>query len=83
MEEQQLHLNVGLAKIQETVEQVEELQASLSVKKIELEKKNALANQKLKQMVSIFSCSATCMLLINHFSTASSVRTVSVSAIGT
>ena len=52
MEEQQLHLNVGLAKIQETVEQVEELQASLSVKKIELEKKNALANQKLKQMVS-------------------------------
>ena len=58
LEEQQLHLNVGLAKIQETVEQVEELQASLSVKKIELEKKNALANQKLKQMVSTLTCSA-------------------------
>jgi len=47
-----LHLNVGLNKIRETVDQVEELQASLSVKKIELEQKNQLANQKLKQMVS-------------------------------
>lgn len=52
LEEQQLHLNVGLNKIHETVDQVEELQASLSVKKIELEQKNQLANQKLKQMVS-------------------------------
>ena len=51
LEEQQLHLNVGLQKIRETVDQVEELQASLSIKKNELEKKNALANQKLKQMV--------------------------------
>ena len=51
LEEQQLHLNVGLNKIRETVDQVEELQASLSVKKIELEQKNQLANQKLKQMV--------------------------------
>ena len=33
------------------MEQVEELQASLSVKKNELEQKNTLANQKLKQMV--------------------------------
>ncbi|XP_019853431.1 PREDICTED: cytoplasmic dynein 1 heavy chain 1-like isoform X1 [Amphimedon queenslandica] len=51
LEEQQLHLNVGLQKIRETVEQVEELQASLSIKKNELEQKNTLANQKLKQMV--------------------------------
>lgn len=51
LEEQQLHLNVGLQKIRETVDQVEELQASLSIKKNELEQKNALANQKLKQMV--------------------------------
>ncbi len=51
LEEQQLHLNVGLAKIRETVDQVEELQSSLSIKKNELEQKNALANQKLKQMV--------------------------------
>ena len=52
LEEQQLHLNVGLQKIRETVDQVEELQASLSIKKNELEQKNTLANQKLKQMVS-------------------------------
>lgn len=32
MEEQQLHLNVGLGKIAETVEQVEEMQKSLAVK---------------------------------------------------
>lgn len=52
LEEQQLHLNVGLQKIRETVDQVEELQKSLSLKSQELEAKNALANQKLKQMVS-------------------------------
>ena len=51
LEEQQLHLNIGLQKIRETVDQVEELQASLSIKKNELEQKNALANQKLKEMV--------------------------------
>lgn len=51
-----MHLNVGLNKIRETVDQVEELQASLSVKKIELEKKNQLANQKLKQMVNGWGC---------------------------
>ena len=53
LEEQQLHLNVGLQKIRETVDQVEELQSSLSIKKNDLEQKNALANQKLKQMVKI------------------------------
>ena len=31
LEEQQLHLNVGLQKIRETVEQVEELQAIVSL----------------------------------------------------
>ena len=51
LEEQQLHLNVGLQKIRETVEQVEELQKSLSIKRNELEEKNAAANAKLKQMV--------------------------------
>ncbi|XP_041352869.1 LOW QUALITY PROTEIN: cytoplasmic dynein 1 heavy chain 1-like [Gigantopelta aegis] len=51
LEEQQLHLNVGLHKIHETVDQVEELQKSLSIKRIELEEKNAAANAKLKQMV--------------------------------
>lgn len=42
---------MGLQKIRETVEQVDKLQSSLSIKKNELEQKNALANQKLKQMV--------------------------------
>ena len=42
LEEQQLYLNVGLQKIRETVEQVEELQASLSIKKNELEQRNTL-----------------------------------------
>lgn len=51
LEEQQLHLNNGLKKMKETMEQVEELQASLSVKRAELEKKNNEANVKLKQMV--------------------------------
>ena len=42
LEEQQHHLSVGLQKIRETVEQVEELQASLSIKKNELEQRNTL-----------------------------------------
>ena len=37
LEEQQLHLNVGLAKIAETVEQVELVQKSLAIKNRELE----------------------------------------------
>lgn len=52
MEEQQLHLNIGLQKIRETVDQVEDLQKSLSIKRIELEEKNNAANAKLKQMVN-------------------------------
>lgn len=54
LEEQQLHLNVGLQKIHETVEQVEELQKSLALKSRELEAKNQAANAKLKDMVFIF-----------------------------
>ncbi|XP_043279701.1 dynein heavy chain, cytoplasmic isoform X3 [Venturia canescens] len=51
LEEQQLHLNVGLSKIAETVEQVEEMQKSLAVKSQELQAKNEAANAKLRQMV--------------------------------
>ncbi|XP_064484606.1 dynein heavy chain, cytoplasmic-like isoform X2 [Ornithodoros turicata] len=51
LEEQQLHLNVGLQKIRETVEQVEELQKSLALKSRELEAKNLAANAKLKEML--------------------------------
>ncbi|KAB7503494.1 Dynein heavy chain, cytoplasmic, partial [Armadillidium nasatum] len=51
LEEQQLHLNVGLGKIAETVEQVEQMQKSLTIKNQELQSKNDAANAKLKQMV--------------------------------
>jgi dynein heavy chain 1, cytosolic len=51
LEDQQSHLNGGLMKIKETLEQVEELQATLSVKREHLESKNNEANLKLKQMV--------------------------------
>ena len=54
LEEEQLHLNVGLQKIHETVGQVEELQKSLSIKRNELEEKNKAANLKLKQMVRLY-----------------------------
>lgn len=51
LEDEQLHLNVGLSKIRETVEQVEELQKSLASKGQELELKNQAANGKLKEML--------------------------------
>ena len=51
LEEEQLHINVGLNKIAETVAQVEEMQKSLAVKSAELQSKNLEANDKLKQMV--------------------------------
>ena len=47
-------MNIGLQKIRETVDQVEELQKSLSVKRIELEEKNAAANEAaVKQKANI------------------------------
>lgn len=50
LEEQQFHLKVGLNKIAETLQQVEEMQKSLAVKSQELQAKNDAANAKLKQM---------------------------------
>ena len=50
LEEEQLHINVGLNKIAETVAQVEEIQKS-QVKSSELESKNIEPNEKLKKMV--------------------------------
>lgn len=52
LEEQQRHLHVGLDKLRDTVEQVEELRKSLAIKRSQLEAKNAEANEKLKRMVS-------------------------------
>ncbi|TDH68981.1 hypothetical protein CCR75_000940 [Bremia lactucae] len=51
LEDQQLHLNVGVQKLQATHEQVAELQGQLSVKEKELKKKDVEANEKLQQMV--------------------------------
>lgn len=51
LEEQQLHINVGLQKLRDTQEQVATLQSSLREKNIQLEAKNKEANEKLKQMV--------------------------------
>lgn len=51
LEEQQLHLNNGLKKIEQTVDQVEVMQKSLTNKRQELENMNEAANAKLKQMV--------------------------------
>lgn len=51
LEEQQLHLNIGLNKIAETVEQVGEMKKSLELKSKELNEKNELANNKLKEMI--------------------------------
>ncbi len=52
LEEQQRHLHVGLDKLKDTVEQVEELRKSLAIKRTQLEAKNQEANEKLKRMVA-------------------------------
>ena len=67
LEEQQHHLNIGLRKIHETVEQVEELQCSLSIKRNELEEKNNMANSKLKQMVCTRLNITNSTVFILHF----------------
>ncbi|CAB4481707.1 unnamed protein product [Rhizophagus irregularis] len=51
LEEQQRHLNVGLDKLKETVETVEELRKSLAIKEKDLKAKEAEATEKLKKMV--------------------------------
>eukprot|EP01133_Synstelium_polycarpum_P001082 gene1082-1226_t len=52
LEEEQLHINIGLKKLKDTEQQVKDLQISLAQKNRELEAKNEQANSKLKQMVS-------------------------------
>uniref|UniRef100_A0A915D8F2 Dynein heavy chain n=1 Tax=Ditylenchus dipsaci TaxID=166011 RepID=A0A915D8F2_9BILA len=51
LEEEKIHLNIGLNKIRETQEQVKELQISLKQKSVELHEKKEAANAKLKQML--------------------------------
>lgn len=52
LEEQQRHVNVGLEKLRETVQQVDELRKGLAAKRIQLEAKNNEANDKLRRMVA-------------------------------
>lgn len=52
LEEQQRHLNVGLEKLNDTVQKVSELRASLAEKQKQLERTNTEANEKLLQMVA-------------------------------
>jgi dynein heavy chain 1 len=52
LEEEKLHLNIGLNKIGETEEQVKELQKSLQQKGTELKEKQSAANAKLKEMLA-------------------------------
>lgn len=52
LEAQQLHLNIGLQKIRETLDQVEMLRKDLAVKSIELQQKDNAASVKLKQMLN-------------------------------
>ncbi len=52
LEDQQRHLNVGLDKLQDTVNKVRDLRASLAQKKNQLEQKDAEANEKLRRMVA-------------------------------
>ena len=52
LEEQQRHLNVGLEKLQDTVDKVRDLRSSLAQKKSQLERKDAEANEKLQGMIA-------------------------------
>eukprot|EP00127_Corallochytrium_limacisporum_P003948 Clim_evm33s155 gene=Clim_evmTU33s155 len=51
LEDQQRHLNTGLRKLQQTLEQVTVMQESLAVKRHELQQKQHEANEKLQQML--------------------------------
>lgn len=52
VEDEQLHVNAGLSKLQQTHENVAELKIGLAAKSVELRDKEALANKKLQQMVA-------------------------------
>lgn len=51
LQEQQIHLNIGLKKIKETVQQVDDLRKELAVKKTSLTTANHNANGKLQSML--------------------------------
>ncbi|KAI1728166.1 dynein heavy chain and region d6 of dynein motor domain-containing protein [Ditylenchus destructor] len=52
LEDEKIHLNIGLQKIRETQDQIKELQVSLKQKGVELVDKQEAANAKLQQMLA-------------------------------
>ncbi|THY74507.1 dynein heavy chain [Aureobasidium pullulans] len=52
LEEQQRHLNIGLDKLHETTVQVSTMSKSLTEKNVELQTKDAEANEKLQRMIA-------------------------------
>ena len=52
VEDEQLHVNAGLDKLRQTQQTVAELKTGLGAKTAELREKEALANEKLQQMVA-------------------------------
>ena len=52
VEDEQLHINAGLEKLRQTQDNVAELKKGLGATTAELTKKEALANEKLQQMVA-------------------------------
>jgi dynein heavy chain 1 len=52
VEEQQIHLNLGLAKLRETEDQVKQMQASLAIKETELKAASEKADAKLQQILT-------------------------------
>jgi dynein heavy chain 1 len=52
IEDEQLHVNAGLSKLEQTHQNVEELKTSLGEKAVVLKEKEELANAKLQQMVA-------------------------------
>jgi dynein heavy chain 1 len=50
IEDEQLHVNAGLSKLQQTQENVAELKTGLAAKTVELREKETLANSKLQQV---------------------------------
>lgn len=52
VEDEQLHVNAGLEKLKQTQQNVSDLKSGLGAKTAELKDKEALANEKLRQMVA-------------------------------
>lgn len=82
LEDQQRHLNTGLAKIQDTEEQVAALQSSLGKKQALLTEKNREGDAKVAQMVQEQNDAerkkSECEAMAAELATQNEVRTLAV-----